>query len=214
MDHLVVDAMPRTTVARLPVYLRALLDEAIAGVTLLSSERLAALTGVGAATVRKDLASLGSTGIRGVGYDVRALVDQIAGSLGLHQPASMVIVGVGNIGRALAQYGGFGERGFRLVALFDVDPAKVGSDIAGLTVEPIDALARVIAESRPTIAIVAVPPDDAQEVVDRVVASGVTSILSFHPAKLTVPSHVVLRNLDLAVELEILAYMHSQPAQG
>ncbi len=209
MGNVVTEAIPATIVARLPIYLRALLDVAMADVTLVSSERLAGLTGVGAATVRKDLASLGSTGIRGVGYDVRALVDQIGRTLGLHRPSSIVVVGIGNIGRALAQYTGFAERGFRVVALLDADPEKVGTTINGLVVRGIVELSAVVADTHPAIAVVAVPPDDAQEVVDALVASGLTSILTFHPAPLSVPDHVLLRNLDLAVELEILAYMCS-----
>ena len=202
--------MPPSTVERLPVYLRALLDEAVADKVLVSSGRLAVLTGLSAATVRKDLAALGSPGIRGVGYDVRALVDQISHTLGLHRGSSIIIVGIGHIGRALAGYGGFAERGFRVAALFDADPTKLGLQIGGLAVQPVDELPAVVASSGPTIAIVAVPTEAAQEVVNRLVAAGVTSILSFQPTELSVPPHVMLRNVDLAVELQILACMTCQ----
>ena len=207
---LLADRIPRSTVARLPVYLRALLDEALADKVLVSSGRLAVLTGLSAATVRKDLAVLRSPGIRGVGYDVRALVDQISDTLGLHRGSSIVIVGIGHIGRALAGYGGFADRGFRVSALFDADPAKVGLEMGGRVVQPIDDLPAVVAASGPTIAIVAVPTEVAQDVVNRLVDAGVTSILSFQPTELSVPEHVMLRNVDLAVELQILACMQSQ----
>jgi redox-sensing transcriptional repressor len=192
------------------VYLRTLLDQAVAGTVLVSSVRLAALTGLSAATVRKDLAAVGSPGIRGVGYDVRVLVDQIGRTLGLHRGSSIVIVGVGRIGRALALYGGFAERGFRVTALFDADPAKLGIEVGGVTVRHVEELPGVVAASGPTIAIVAVPTETAQDVVDAVVAAGVTSILSFQPTELSVPAHVMLRNVDLAVELQILACMQFQ----
>jgi redox-sensing transcriptional repressor len=214
VDDLATEAIPRSTVSRLPVYLRALLDEAMADTVLVSSSRLSVLTGVHAATVRKDLAWLGSHGMRGVGYDVRDLVDQISRTLGLHQVSSIVIVGVGNIGRALAGYAGFAERGFPVVALFDADAEQVGSVIGGLGVQPMHSLPTVIAAVGPAIGIVAVPAEAAQDVVDRLVAAGVTSILSFQPNELTVPPNVVLRNVDLAVELQILACMHSQSGEG
>lgn len=210
MRTMAAPPIPRSTVARLPVYLRALLDEAVAENVLVSSGRLASLTGLSATTVRKDLAVLGSPGIRGVGYDVRALVDQISQTLGLHRGSSIVIVGAGHIGQALAGYGGFAERGFRVAALFDADPAKVGLEIGTLVVQPIEDLPAVVAVSGPTIAIVAVPTPVAQDVVDRLVAAGVTSILSFQPTELSVPGRVMLRNVDLAVELQILACMQSQ----
>jgi redox-sensing transcriptional repressor len=211
VDDVAVDLMRRSTVERLPLYLRALLDEAMVDRVVVSSARLAALTGVNAATVRKDLASLGSQGVRGAGYDVRELVDQISRTLGLHKGSSIVIVGVGTIGRALAGYEGFARRGFPVVALFDADPERVGTEIGGVVVQPIDRLRPVIAAVRSPIAVVAVPAEVAQDVVNQLVRAGVTSILSLQPNALTVPPHVVLRNVDLAVELQILACMHSQP---
>jgi redox-sensing transcriptional repressor len=211
VDDVVADVIPRSTVVRLPLYLRALLDEAMANAVVVSSSRLSNLTGVNAATVRRDLACLGSNGMRGVGYDVRELVAQISRALGLHHRSSIVIIGVGNIGRALAGYPGFAERGFPVVALFDADPERVGSEIGGVVVQPIHDLPAVVAAVGPTIAVVAVPADAAQEIVDRLVAAGVTSILSFQPTELSVPQNVVLRNVDLAVELQILTGMRSQP---
>src|SRR5215831_12500601 len=128
--------IPEATVARLPVYLRALLEVAEQKTATISSERLADLAGVNAAKVRKDLSHLGSYGTRGVGYDVEYLLYQISRELGLTQDWPVAIVGVGNLGHALANYRGFGSRGFRFVALFDADPAKVGEELAGLTVRP------------------------------------------------------------------------------
>jgi redox-sensing transcriptional repressor len=202
--------IPKTTLARLPVYLRVLLDEAIAGVALVSSDRLSMLAGLSAATVRRDLAYLGSVGVRGVGYDVRGLVDKISSVLGLNHGFSVVIVGAGNIGRALARYGGFGDRGFRIVALLDNDPAKVGERVGGLVVEPVQDLESIVRARRPTIAVLAVPPGIAGEMIERLVASGVTALLSFEHADVRVPANVTLRTVDLAVELQILTCMNRQ----
>src|SRR5881398_3648798 len=135
--------IPEATVARLPVYLRSLLEMAEAKVSTISSERLAERAGVNAAKVRKDLSYLGSYGTRGVGYDVEYLLYQISRELGLTQDWPVVIVGVGNLGHALANYRGFSARGFRVVALVDADPAKCGEDVGGLVVEPLADLARI-----------------------------------------------------------------------
>src|SRR5438270_3264089 len=130
--------IPEATVARLPVYLRCLVEVADAKTTTVSSERLAEMAGVNAAKVRKDLSYLGSYGTRGVGYDVEYLLYQISSELGLTQDWPVVIVGIGNLGQALSNYRGFQERGFRIVALFDADPAKLGSEVGGLKVRATD----------------------------------------------------------------------------
>jgi redox-sensing transcriptional repressor len=205
-----VSGIPKTTLARLPVYLRVLLEEAIADGILVSSDRLSMLAGLNAATVRRDLAHLGSVGVRGVGYDVRGLVDQISSALGLNQRLSVVIVGAGNIGRALALYGGFGDRGFHVVALLDSDPVKVGQQVGGLVVEPVQHLEAIVRARRPGIAVVAVPLDVAGDTIERLVASGVTAIMSFEPADVRVPAQVTVRTVDLAVELQILTCMNRQ----
>ena len=192
--------------ARLPVYLRSLLEVAEAKVGTISSERLAELAGVNAAKVRKDLSYLGSYGTRGVGYDVQYLLFQMSRELGLTQDWPVVICGVGNLGHALANYGGFTERGFPVAALVDADPGKVGETVAGVSISSIDDLPDLVAGKGIAIGVIATPAAAAQDVADRLVAAGVTSILNFAPAVITVPPGISLRKVDLAVELQILSF--------
>jgi redox-sensing transcriptional repressor len=198
--------IPEATVARLPLYYRALLDTADQHVATVSSERLAELAGVNAAKVRKDLSYLGSYGTRGVGYDVEFLLHQISRELGLTQDWPVVIVGVGNLGHALANYRGFGARGFQVEGLVDADPKKVGTKVGALVVEALDDLPRLVEERKIAIGIVATPASAAQEVADRLVEAGVRSILNFAPTVVTVPAEVSLRKVDLAIELQILSF--------
>jgi len=198
--------IPEATVARLPLYYRALLEAAEHDVATISSERLAELAGVNAAKVRKDLSYLGSYGTRGVGYDVDYLLHEISRELGLTRDWPVVIVGIGNLGRALANYRGFGARGFRIVALVDADPEIVGNQVGELTVEPMSELTRIAEERKITIGMIATPAPVAQEVADRLVNAGVRSILNFAPAVLTVPNGVSMRKVDLAIELQILSF--------
>jgi redox-sensing transcriptional repressor len=208
--------VPDATVARLPQYLRSLVDEAERGAATVSSERLAELAGVNAAKVRKDLSHLGSYGTRGVGYDVEFLVFQIRRELGLTQDWAVAVVGVGNLGRALAGFGGFRARGFRVVALFDDDPEKVGRTIEGIEVRPTTELASLAAEREVQIGIIATPAEVAQDVADALAEAGVSSILSFAPAVLHVPDGIVLRKVDLSMELQILSFhsSHQPPPAG
>src|SRR3954447_21731120 len=192
--------IPEATVARLPVYLRSLAELVDSRITTVSSERLAEMAGVNAAKVRKDLSYLGSYGTRGVGYDVEYLLFQMSRELGLTKDWPVVIVGIGNLGAALANYGGFGERGFPLAALVDADPGKVGDKVGELTVRHIDELPAIAAEHEVAIGIIATPAGVAQEVADRLVAAGITSVLNFAPAVITVPAGGSLRKVDLAVE--------------
>ena len=198
--------IPDATVARLPLYRRSLLDLAGRRVATVSSEQLAEMAGVNAAKVRKDLSYLGSYGTRGVGYDVQFLVFEIERKLGLTTESPVVIVGLGNLGQALANYGGFQERGFPIVALVDADPAKVGLPIGDLFVESIDDLATAVAERAIAVGIIATPAQAAQDVADRLVAAGVRSILNFAPTVISVPDDVPLRKVDLATELQILSF--------
>jgi redox-sensing transcriptional repressor len=171
-----------------------------------SSERLAEMAGVNAAKVRKDFSYLGSYGTRGVGYDVEYLLFQISRQLGLTQDWPVVIVGIGNLGAALANYRGFSARGFRIVALVDADPAKCGKDVGGLVVEPLRDLPRIVAERHVAIGIIATPAAAAQEVAELLVTAGVTSVLNFAPIVITVPPGVSLRKVDLSIELQILSF--------
>jgi redox-sensing transcriptional repressor len=201
-------------VARLPVYLRALTTLAERGVETVSSEELAAAAGVGSAKLRKDLSHLGSYGTRGVGYEVDYLVYQISRELGLTQDWRVAIVGVGNLGHALANYGGFVSRGFTVSALLDADPAVVGEDIGGLTVRPVSELEAVVEGEQIAIGVVATPACVAQEVCDRLVGAGVTSVLNFAPVVLVVPDSVMVRKVDLSTELQILAFHEQRRMAG
>ena len=204
--------IPEATVARLPVYLRSLLDAHQSGTQTISSERLATLSGVNAAKVRKDLSYLGSYGTRGVGYDVEYLLYQVNRELGLTQDWPVVIIGIGNLGHALANYRGFSARGFRIAALLDTDQGKVGEQLGELTVGHIDDLPDIIAREGAAIGIIATPSAAAQEVADRLVAAGVRSILNFAPTVLTVPEGVSLRKVDLSIELQILSFYQQRQA--
>jgi redox-sensing transcriptional repressor len=201
--------IPEATVNRLPVYLRALYALADRGVATVSSEELAAAAGVNSAKLRKDLSHLGSYGTRGVGYDVEYLVYQVSRELGLTQDWPVVIVGAGNLGHALANYGGFASRGFRVAALFDTDPLVVGTQVGSQVVRHADEIESVVARHRVSIGVIATPATAAQDVCERLVASGITSILNFAPVVLNVPTGVDVRKVDLSIELQILAF-HAQ----
>ena len=203
------DRLPEATVSRLPVYLRVLTGMADRGVVTVSSDQLAVGAGVNSAKLRKDLSHLGSYGIRGVGYDVEYLIYQVSRALGLTQDWPVVIVGAGNLGRALTNYGGFVTRGFRIAALLDSDPAIVGSRIGRLVVRHSDELEDVVVRHKVAIGVIATPAGSAQAVCDRLVAAGVTSILNFAPMVLNVAEGVDVRKVDLSIELQILAF-HAQ----
>lgn len=205
--------IPDATVARLPVYLRALNALAEQGVATCSSNDLAENAGVNPAKLRKDLSYLGSYGTRGVGYDVEYLRYQIAREIGQTQDWDVVIVGVGNLGSALSAYQGFSTRGIRVAALVDADPKRVGTTVSGITVSSLDDLPVIVKERAISIGIIATPGTAAQEVADRLVAAGITSILNFAPALVQVPDGVDVRKVDLSIELQILAY-HEQRKAG
>lgn len=215
--------IPDATVARLPVYLRLLCEQEQEGIDSISSERMAELAGVNAAKVRKDLSYLGSYGTRGVGYEVAYLIYQVRRELGLTHDWSVVIVGAGNLGQALAGYDGFGSRGFPVVGVVDIDDAKVGTVLGGTRVRHIDELPQIVRSKNVSIGVVATPAVAAQDAADRLVAAGVTSILNFAPVVLSVPRAIEVRKVDLAVELQILSYyeqrrvgsgLHAVPAAG
>jgi redox-sensing transcriptional repressor len=198
--------IPEATVARLPVYLRSLVEVAADQANTISSERLADLAGVNAAKVRKDLSYLGSYGTRGVGYDVEYLLFQMSRALGLTQDWPVVIVGIGNLGQALANYGGFTSRGFPIAALVDADPAKVGDEVNGVAIRHLDDLPEIARQHQIAIGIIATPAAAAQGVADRLLAAGIRSILNFAPAVIAVPDEALLRKVDLATELQILSF--------
>ena len=201
--------IPEATVARLPGYLRALTSLARDGIASVSSEELASAAGVSSVMLRKDLSHLGSYGVRGVGYDVERLASEITAALGLTQDWPVAIVGMGNLGRALAAYRGFAERGFRVIALLDGDPRVVGESVSGQRVRPMSDLPALVTHDGLAIGVIATPPEGAQQACDDLVEAGVRSVLNFAPAVLTVPDGVVVRKVDLSTELQILAF-HGQ----
>ena len=199
--------------ARLPVYLRALNTLSEDGTVTCSSEDLAAAAGVNSAKLRKDLSYLGSYGTRGVGYDVDYLRYQIAREIGVTQDWPVVIVGIGNLGHALANYSGFRSRGFRVVALLDADPERHHEIVAGVDVRPFDDLTQIVREQGVAIGVIATPAAAAQSVADKMVEVGITSILNFAPTVLNVGPGVDVRKVDLSIELQILAYHEQRKAQ-
>jgi len=199
-------------VARLPVYLQILVEQSEGGIESVSSEGLAELAGVNAAKVRKDLSYLGSYGTRGVGYEVEYLVFQIRRELGLDHEWPVVIVGAGNLGQALAGYGGFNGRGFPVAGIVDVDPAKFDTVVSGVRVRPLKDLPKIVSSGGISIGVIATPAGAAQDVADRLIEAGVTSILNFAPTVLSVPSTISVRKVDLAVELQILSYHEQRKA--
>lgn len=207
-------SIPEAAVARLAVYLRVLSAMADQGATTVSSEELSTAAGVNSAKLRKDLSYLGSYGTRGVGYDVAVLVGHIERTLGLTRQHRVAVVGIGNLGHALANYGGFPGRGFPVEALFDIDPDLIGVPVGGLPVSHIDDIPVVCAERGISIGVIATPPPAAQSVCDRLVAGGVQCILNFAPVVLQVPEHVEVRKVDLAVELQILSFHVARRADG
>lgn len=198
-------SIPEATVARLPRYLRCLTDlHASSGPC--SSEDLAQAAGVNAAQVRKDLSYLGAQGTRGVGYDHEVLSQRLREVLGLTATHPVIVIGAGNMGAALANYKGFDKWGFDIVAVLDVDEDRIGTRVDGLIVEPLGRLEKIVASKGIEIGILATPPSAAQTVADRLIASGVKSILNLAPAIIQTDNDVSVRRVDLSTELGILAY--------
>jgi redox-sensing transcriptional repressor len=196
-------------VARLPVYQRILEELLRSGTTTVSSEVLASAARVNAAKVRKDLSLLGSFGTRGAGYDAAFLIEQIDRQLGLDRVWPVVIAGIGNLGRALARSQGFAARNFRVTALFDTDRAIIGEVVDGVVVRHPDELPRVAAEVPLAIGVITTPASVAQRVADTMVGAGVRSILNFAPQVIEVPPEVLLRYVDLSIELQVMSFYQS-----
>ena len=207
-------AIPEAAVARLAVYLRLLTTMADQGATTVSSEELSTAAGVNSAKLRKDLSYIGSYGTRGVGYDVTVLLGEIERILGLNRAHGCAVVGIGNLGHALANYGGFPGRGFPIEALFDVDSNLIGVPVGGMSVEHLEDIPRVCSERGISIGVITTPAHAAQTVCDRLVEGGVHSILNFAPVVLQVPDHVEVRKVDLAVELQVLAFHAARRTDG
>jgi redox-sensing transcriptional repressor len=203
-----VPRIPPMTVRRLSTYYRILRTlEALGDTEPLSSERMSQLTGFTAAQVRRDLAYFGSFGKRGVGYDIQELQSSLRAILGIDRQWAIALVGVGNLGMALLSYRGFSSQGFHITAAFDSDATKHGRRFGSIVVRPVEDLARAATEENIQMAIVTVPPAEAQRVVDQVVAAGIKGILNFAPAQLQVPKGVWLVRVDLSIEIEYLSYL-------
>ena len=209
-----IRAVPEAAVSRLAVYLRVLSTLLEQGVTTISSEELAGAAGVNPAKLRKDLSYVGSYGTRGVGYDTALLVGHIGRLLGLTRQHSVAVVGIGNLGHALANYGGFPGRGFPVAALFDVEEDLLGVPVGGLPVSHIDEIPTVCAERKVTIGVICTPAPAAQDVCDLLVAGGVRCILNFAPVVLQVPEDVEVRRVDLAVEMQVLSFHEARRVEG
>ena len=201
--------IPESTAARLPVYLRVLTD--LGNRDLISSDELANACGVNSAQLRKDLSFIGTRGTRGVGYDVRTLRADLAAEHGMSHDWPVVVVGGGNLGLALANYGGFLARGFRIVGLVDADIMRVGEVVNDdLRVQPMSDLEKIVHRTHAVIGVIATPADSAQAVADLMVAAGITGILNFAPTVLNVRNGVEVRDVDLGVELQLLAFHEQQ----
>lgn len=201
-----VTKLPRPAVGRLSLYFRELHRLADQGETHINSKQLGALVDVSPAVVRRDLSSLGTIGRRGVGYRIDKLTDQIGVVLGSGLQWQVVLVGVGSLGDALLRYRGFERLGFRLVAAFDLDPNKIGKQIGGVSIWNAATMAGKLAELSPDLAILAVPVDEAAMVAADLVAAGISGILNFAPTTLRLPGSTAVVNVDLASELQRLAF--------
>lgn len=206
--------LSRASIERLPVYLRVVFQIAGNRQRTISSEELARLTGVSQDTIRRDFFNLGLLGIRGVGYEVDHLLREISKALGVAEEQRVVIAGAGNLGQALANYAGFSSRGFRIVGLFDTDPKKIGTSVGTLVVHGLDLLEPLVREEKATLGVISTPPDAAQEVATRMVSAGVISLLNFAPTLVEAPPHVSVRNVDLAIELQILSFYGRNEVEG
>ncbi|WP_226346500.1 redox-sensing transcriptional repressor Rex [Agilicoccus flavus] len=198
--------IPDATVARIPEYLRALAALGGDDLATVSSVELAAAAGVGPAQLRKDLSYLGAHGVRGVGYDARTLAREIGARLGVSHGWPVVLVGAGRLGRALADHSGLSGAGFEVVAVLDRDPAVVGRRAGGLVIEDVARLTEIVSGLDRVLGVVATSAAGAQSAADALVAAGVTSMLTLAPGTLAVPAHVHVRRLDVAHELQILAF--------
>jgi len=204
MAHL--GSIPKAAVFRLSLYLRELLGLHDKGMKTISSSNLANLLGLAGAQVRKDLAYFGQFGYPGVGYQVQELIGDLRRILGTDRVWDVVLIGCGNLGRALASYKGFRKQGFQIVGAFDSDPKKIGKSIGELTVQPMNELADTVTRTGSRIAILCVPADQAQEAATQAAAGGIRGVLNFAPASITLPANVVESSVDLAIRLEQLTF--------
>jgi redox-sensing transcriptional repressor len=205
--------IPEMTIRRLSVYTRCLLQLEEDGVKTVSSQEMAERFNLNSAQVRKDLAYFGEFGVRGIGYYVSGLKAELQRILGLDRGWPVALVGFGNLGSALVHYRGFARQGFRIVAVFDEDPAKIGREVNGVPILATADLGREVRARNVQIGIVAVPPEVAQSVVDQMVAAGIKAVLNFAPIRIRVPKDVRLKDVDLSIELETLSFYLANAAR-
>jgi redox-sensing transcriptional repressor len=205
--------IPEMTIRRLSVYTRCLQQLEEDGVKTVSSQELAERFGLNSAQVRKDLAYFGEFGVRGIGYYVAGLKAELQKILGLDREWPVALIGLGNLGSALFHYKGFARQGFRIAAIFDEDPAKIGRDVGGIPVLPSADLAREVKARGIQIAIVAVPSEAAQAVTDQLADAGIKAILNFAPSRLRAPRDTRLKHVDLTIELETLSFYLAKSAR-
>jgi redox-sensing transcriptional repressor len=198
--------IPEATVMRLSVYSRYLLQMEEKGIETISSSDIATGVGVGSAQVRKDLAYFGEFGTRGVGYKVGELYGHLTKILGLDKTWNVIIIGAGKLGSALALYQGFNDRGFKVRAVLDTNQDRIGDTLNAITIEPLKVMRERIEQNDIKVGIITVPAQAAQEVTEQLTAAGVKAILNFSPQVLKVPAGVILRNVDLSVNLEVLSF--------
>jgi redox-sensing transcriptional repressor len=202
----VVKRIAESTVRRLSIYLRFLEEFENRGSTTVSSEELARRGGTTSAQVRKDLSFFGSFGKRGLGYSVPELSTALREILGLGREWRVVIIGAGKIGAALAQYRGFRQRGFNILAVYDSNPEKIGRTLEGIEIRDINRFEQDVGRERPEIAVIAIPGEGAQEVLDRIVRTGIKAVLNFAPVQLHAPVDVTVKAVNMAMELEGLSF--------
>ena len=205
--HTTEAKLSRASVQRFSLYLRHLERWNAEGLQVVSSSQLGEALAINDAQVRKDLAYLGNLGQPGIGYYTQELITALRHRLGVDRAWTAIVIGAGNLARALLRYRGFSQQGFQFVGLFDADPHKVGQKVEGLEVHAMDRLSAVIAATKAELAVVAVPAENAQQVADALVAAGIKGILNFAPTMLRLPTHVSLVAVDLAVQLEQLAFL-------
>ncbi len=201
-----LDLIPNPAVRRLSLYLRQLESFKRKDRRTISSRQLGESLGLTDAQVRKDLAYFGQFGHPGIGYQVDELIGQVRHILGTDKVWNVLLVGAGNLGRALSAYKGFNAKGFRLVAIFDADSTKTGRKLGPFTIQPISEMVQTVKKEQIRLAMIAVPADNAQGVVDQLVEAGVKGILNFAPTSVTVPPHIALNAVDLSVQLEQLSF--------
>lgn len=200
------DKIPDIIIGRLPIYLRALQRLAEKNVQTTSSQELGQIIGISAAQIRKDISQFGEFGKQGTGYSIQFLIERLQVILKVNRVWDMIIVGMGDMGHALARYNGFGDRGFRVNMLFDNDPKKIGQMVNTLEILGIDGMSELIRDAKVKIAILAVPASEAQAVADQLVKAGIKSILNYAPLHLNVPKGVHVQHIDPATHLQRMTY--------